>query len=143
MITLTTCIHCWAAGVEPTNCPVLRSCAISPAVLAAQQTTPATPSTARIADSPRTPSANRTPEVSSSAQIVIPDTGEFEDPTRPTIYVATATKRNDALTITMVAAIAVSCESSKYSYNPKTPATHSTSSVRIAVNDMSRSTRAT
>ena len=43
--------------------------------------------------------------------MVIPDTGLFEDPTRPDMYAATAENRNPATTITRVMAKAIVAES--------------------------------
>ena len=77
-------ITCWRHGVAPTMLPHLRSCRLSPPMQAAQHTTApimiaATgPSAAPLPISSRSSSdANRI------VQIVMPETGLFEEPTRP------------------------------------------------------------
>src|SRR5690606_25894262 len=97
---------CWRAGVAPTMRPVFRSCATSPAAQVAQQTTPAIPSVASTADSPEMPTPSITAAENSSATMVMPDTGEVDDPTSPAMYVATATNTHDATIISVVASSA-------------------------------------
>ena len=43
----------------------------------------------------RPPTIHTNPIVNSNVAIVIPDTGEFDEPTTPAIYPATAAKKND------------------------------------------------
>src|SRR6187549_1075090 len=92
MICMTCCFH----GVEPTSLPHLRSCRLSPPIAAAQQTTPPI----RIAAIG--PALESRPMPSSSVaatrivEIVMPETGLFDEPTRPAMYEATAENRNPA-----------------------------------------------
>src|SRR5262245_64585794 len=93
---MTCCFH----GVEPTSCPHLRSWRLSPPIAAAQHTTPPI-STAAIG-----PAGVSRPRPSSSSadtrivEIVMPDTGLFDEPTRPAMYEATAENRKPAITMT-------------------------------------------
>src|ERR1700733_4609402 len=82
--TPTQSITCWRQGVAPTSCPAFRSCRLSPATAAALQTTAPmnTPATAPMADLPPTNHMS-TREANRMVQIVIPETGLFDDPTSP------------------------------------------------------------
>ena len=83
MATPTSCAYCCILGVAPTSRPVFKSCDVSPAVAAAQQTmlaTPSAPSTPALPDIPRMRS---TSEENIRAQIVMPETGLFDEPTKP------------------------------------------------------------
>ena len=79
------CIICCLNGLAPTSCPVFKSLQTSPEVQAAQQTIAATPSVATMPWVPENPKIYNKPPVNRTAVIVIPETGEFEFPTRPTI----------------------------------------------------------
>ena len=79
------CIICCLYGVAPTICPVLRSLQTSPDVQAAQHTIAATPSVATIPSVPEKPKTYKRPPVNNTAVMVMPDTGELEFPTNPTI----------------------------------------------------------
>ena len=83
-ITPTQSITCCRQGVAPTSCPALRSCKLSPATAAALQTTApmSTTATAPIEELPPTIHIS-TSEANKMVQMVMPDTGLFEDPTRP------------------------------------------------------------
>src|SRR6202046_4114187 len=90
-------ITCWRQGVAPTSCPALRSCRLSPATAAALHTTAPmnTTATAPIEDLPPTIHMS-TSEANRMVQIVMPETGLFEDPTSPAIEPLTDEKRNTA-----------------------------------------------
>src|SRR5689334_19623417 len=93
-ITPTICITCCRHGVDPTSCPHLRSCRLSPPIAAAQHTTPPI-STAAVGPAlGPAPSPSRMSAVVSTVVIVIPETGLLDDPTSPAMYEATAENRN-------------------------------------------------
>src|SRR6185369_14187018 len=107
------CITCCFHGVEPTSCPHLRSCRLSPPIAAAQHTTPpistaATGPAGDLSPSPRSSSAE-----TRIVEIVIPDTGLFDEPTRPAMYDATAENRNPAITMTTAITAPIHHESVK------------------------------
>ena len=79
------CIICCLKGLAPTICPVFKSLHTSPDVQAAQHTIAATPSVATIPSVPENPKIYNSPPVNNTAVIVIPETGELEFPTSPTI----------------------------------------------------------
>ena len=90
MITPTISAICWTLGVAPTMWPVLRSCITSPAIAADEATIEAIRTVANIrveVSKFRRPSpmSNTNTTVNSSVAIVIPETGELEDPTTPAI----------------------------------------------------------
>src|ERR1700692_3749701 len=101
--TPTQSITCWRQGVAPTSCPALRSCRLYPATAAALHTTAPmnTTATAPIADLPPTIHM-RTREANRMVQIVMPETGLFDDPTRPAMSPLTEENKNPA-TIMMTA----------------------------------------
>ena len=82
--TPTPSMTCCRQGVAPMSCPHLRSCRLSPATAAALHTTAPmnTTATAPIADLPPTIHMS-TSEANKMVQIVMPDTGLFDEPTRP------------------------------------------------------------
>ncbi|CAI8196892.1 MAG: Uncharacterised protein [Methanobacteriota archaeon] len=86
--TPTTSPICCFHGVAPTRCPVFRSCITSPAIAAFTATTDAISKVAYInssVSSPRakSPTTQTMSDVAINVAIVIPDTGELEDPTTP------------------------------------------------------------
>mmetsp|Transcript_12820 Transcript_12820/g.36261 ORF Transcript_12820/g.36261 Transcript_12820/m.36261 type:complete len:208 (-) Transcript_12820:940-1563(-) len=107
MTTPRLCIICSLYGVDRTIAPHFRSCMLSPAREAAHAMTDPT----RMADTgplgESLPSIRRnTKEVESTVASVTPDTGLFEDPTRPAIKapVAPNTRPNSMERTTAVAA---------------------------------------
>ena len=105
-VTPTICMICCLKGVAPTICPALRSCMLSPAMAAAQQTTAPTRmavaaaavafpvSTAKSTwDPSRT---RRTRLMVRIVAMVTPEMGLLDDPTRPAMYPATDEKRKPA-----------------------------------------------
>ncbi len=97
--SITCCRH----GVAPTIWPALRSWRLSPATAAAQQTTapimiaaigPSGAAAARAA-------AISTSDANRIVAIVMPDTGLFDEPTRPAMYADTEQNRKPA-TIMMI-----------------------------------------
>src|SRR6185437_4014213 len=99
-ISATCCFH----GVEPTRYPVFRSWLVSPAFDAAMQTTPPTV----IASAPKAgavqPLTRKTAAVAISVAIVMPDTGDADEPTMPTMRAETVTNKNPKTTIRIDAA---------------------------------------
>src|SRR5258708_7817916 len=85
-ICMTCCFH----GVEPTSWPHLSSCRLSPPIAAAQHTTPPI----RIAAIGPAGLLSPTPSSSNAdarlVEIVMPETGWFDEPTRPAMYGAPA-----------------------------------------------------
>ena len=75
---------CWRQGVAPTSCPAFKSCRLSPATAAALHTTAPmnTTATAPMLDLPPTIHIS-TSDANRMVQMVMQDTGLFDDPTRP------------------------------------------------------------
>ena len=103
----TASITCWRQGDAPIMWPAFRSCRLSPAIEAAQQTTApimmvATgPAAAfRPSSSVRISAANRI------VQMVMPDTGLFDEPTRPAMYAETEQNTKPARIMMIVIATA-------------------------------------
>jgi hypothetical protein len=92
-------------GVPPRICPTFRSCIMSPAIPAVQQTTVATANTAIMPLSPVVPSSTIIRAAISRVVSVRPEMGFEEDPIKPTRYPATAAKKKPATAITSVATI--------------------------------------
>src|SRR6185503_10192268 len=94
------CITCCFHGVEPTSWPHLRSCRLSPPIAAAQHTTPP------IKIAAIGPAGDFMPRPSSRSaetrivETVMPETGLFDEPTRPAMYDATALNKKPATIIT-------------------------------------------
>ena len=89
---------CCILGVAPTIWPVFKSCITSPAIAAEEATIEAINIVASIkvgVDKPniRSPIIQTRATVNSKVAIVMPDTGELEEPTTPAIYPATAAKK--------------------------------------------------
>src|SRR5260370_223368 len=84
---------CCFQGVAPMRWPVLRSCEVSPALEAAMQTTPPMV----MARAPKAgavqPLTRKMAAVAISVAMVMPETGEAELPTMPTMRGETVTKR--------------------------------------------------
>ena len=77
-------ITCWRQGVAPTSCPAFRSCRLSPATAAAQQVTaPIMIAATGPTVEPLPMIASSTSEANRIVEIVMPETGLFEEPTRP------------------------------------------------------------
>ena len=79
-------------------CPVFKSCITSPAIAADEATIDAISIVASInvevsRFSNPSPISNTSTTVNNSVAIVIPETGEFDEPTTPAIYPATAAKK--------------------------------------------------
>src|SRR6202035_3624799 len=99
-MTPTQSITCWRQGVAPTSCPALRSCRLSPATAAALHTTAPmnTTATAPMEEFPPTIHM-RTSEANRMVQIVMPETGLFDDPTSPAMEQLTRDNKKDATMI--------------------------------------------
>src|SRR5438477_744991 len=93
---MTCCFH----GVEPTSCPHLRSCRLSPPIAAAQHTTPPIRIAATGPAGLSRPRARSNNAETRMVEIVIPGTGLLEEPTSPAMCDATAENRNPAITTT-------------------------------------------
>ena len=78
--------------------PVLRSCEVSPAILAAMATTQPMVSAAALPFMSVQPSTRKIPAVPSSAAMVMPLVGLLVTPTSPTMREATVTKKNAKIT---------------------------------------------
>ena len=82
---------CCILGVVPTICPVFKSCITSPAMAADDATIEAINIVASInvgVDNPniKSPIIHTRATVNNSVAIVMPDTGELDEPTTPAIY---------------------------------------------------------
>ena len=87
-VTPTTSAVCWRQGVAPTMFPVFRSCMTSPAMALEEATTAAMSNVARMSSSVarlrmRSPTTQTRRTVNSMVAMVMPDTGEFDEPTTP------------------------------------------------------------
>src|SRR5216683_3659238 len=96
---------CCFQGVAPMRWPVLRSCEVSPALEAAMQTTPPIV----MARAPKAgavqPLTRKMAAVAMRVAMVMPETGEAELPTMPTIRAETVTKRKPKTTTRRAAAM--------------------------------------
>src|SRR5690625_5486512 len=83
--------------------PAFKSCILSPAIAAAQQTTaPIMIDAAGPFSAPEPINARSISADDKMVAMVTPEMGLFELPTNPAIYPATAEKRNPAITMIMV-----------------------------------------
>ena len=100
IIMAICCFH----GVAPMRWPVLRSCEVSPAFEAAMQTTPPMV----MASAPKAgavqPLTRKMAAVAISVAMVMPETGDAELPTIPTMRAETVTKRKPKTTTSSAAA---------------------------------------
>ena len=75
---------CWRHGVAPSSWPALRSCRLSPATAAAEQVTaPIRIAATGPTSEPRPRKASSTSDENRIVEMVIPETGLFDEPTRP------------------------------------------------------------
>src|SRR5258708_565997 len=86
--------------------PTLKSCSSSPATDDDTQTTAATPSTAATPCLPETPKATIRRPAISSVEIVMPDTGLFDEPITPQRLPETVAKKKPTSSMTTAARIA-------------------------------------
>src|SRR5215207_2927019 len=108
--TPTICIVCCFHGVEPTSWPHLRSCRLSPPIAAAQHTTPPIRIAAGGPASGPRPRRSRRPAETRIVEIVMPEMGLFDEPTRPAMYDDTAENRKPATTISTAIAAPIAGE---------------------------------
>src|SRR6185369_3591767 len=93
-------------GVPPSMYPALKSCSNSPATEDETHTTAATPKTVATPLLPETPRATISRPAISKVEIVMPDTGLFDEPITPQRLPDTVAKKKPTRSITTAASSA-------------------------------------